>query len=833
MSNLTYAFRTLRNTPVVTLVAVASLALGIGANTAIFSMFDQILLRRLPVPQPERLVNLTANGPRYGSDSTNNAGNQDSIFSYPMFRDLEKQQTVFTGIAAHCGFGVSLSYKNQASTGSGMFVSGSYFPVLQLVPAAGRLLTPDDDRTPGAHRVAVLSHRYWTRQLNSNPAVVNETLLVDGIPFTVIGVAPEGFSSTTLASEPEVFVPISMREALESGWKGLADRRSYWVYLFARLKDGTSLEQAQAAVNPLFHGIIEATDLPLQKGMSDATKLRFRNQTMTLVEGSRGQSQVLEAGKAPLLLLFGITCFVLLIACANIANLLLGRGVSRAREVSIRLALGAKRQQLVMQFLAESMLLSLGGALLGLLVASVTIRVMIAFLPPQAAIPLSPDINPRTLFFALVIALSTGFLFGLYPALRSTRQDLVTAIKDGAGSVSAVGATARFHKALVVGQIALSLLLLISAGLFLKSLVNITRVDLGMRTQGVLVFGLAPDRNQYKPAQTLEFYKRLEDSIASIPGVETITTSTVPLIAGSNWGTDVSIDGFLSGPDIDSNTNFSRVGPGFFTAMRVPILAGRDFSSSDGLDAPKVAIVNEAFARKFSNGSSVLGKRVKTGSDGKNDIEIVGLVRETKYSSVKQKSPPLLYLPYRQDKALEGAYFYVLTRANTGAASLGPAVRQAVAELDPNLPVADMTTFEEQVRNSVFVDRMVTSMSLAFALLATVLASIGLYGVLSYSIARRRREIGIRLAIGADPASVRAMVLKDVGIMALVGTLLGVPAAIALGRLASSQLYEIKAYDPVVVVCATLLIGLVTMLAGYLPARVAMGIDPQTALRND
>ena len=833
MSNLTYAFRTLKNTPVVSLVAVASLALGIGANTAIFSMFDQILLRRLPVAQPERLVNLTANGPRLGSNSNNVAGDSLSIFSYAMFRDLEKQQSVFTGIAAHRSSGVNISYKGQASSATGLFISGTYFPVLQAVPAVGRLLTPDDDRTPGAHRVAVLSHRYWTRELNRNPAAINDSLLIDGVPFTIVGVAPEGFSGTTLGVRPDVFVPISMRETLEPGWKGLENRRSYWIYLFARLKDGVTMQQAQAGINPLFHGIVESTDLPLQKGMSEATKQRFRNQAMTLTDGWRGQSQILVQGTAPLALLLAIASFVLLIACANIANLLLGRGVARAREVSIRLALGARRSQLIGQFLTESILLAFAGALAGLLIANLTLRLIIGFLPAQAMVPLSPEINPATLIFALALAIATGILFGLFPAVRSTRQDLVTAIKDGAGSVSAVGSTARLHKILVVGQIALSLLLLISAGLFLKSLVNITRVDLGMRSNGVLTFGLSPERNQYKPPQTRDLYERLEESLAAIPGVETATVSMVPLIAGDNWGTDISIDGFVSGPDIDANCSFNRVGAGFFSAMRIPLLAGRGFAVSDSADAPPVAVVNEAFARKFSAGSSVIGKRLQIGAGGKNTIEVVGLARDTKYSTVKQEAPPLLYLPYRQDKDLGGANFYIVARDPSQAGRLGSAVRQAVAALDPNLPVADMNTLEQQVKDNVFADRMVTSLASLFALLATLLASVGLYGVVSYSIARRTREIGIRLAIGADPASVRAMVMKDVGVMTLAGAAIGVPGAIALARLAASQLYQIKSHDPLVVVAATVLIGCVTLIAGYFPARVAMAVDPLTALRND
>ncbi len=834
MSNLTYALRTLKNTPVVTLVAIASLALGIGANTAIFSVFDQLLLQRLPVHDASRLVNLTANGPRFGSASDNIAGGENSIFSYPMFRDLERQQTVFTGLAAHCEFGANLSYKGSASSGQAMFVSGSYFPVLEAVPAAGRLLTPDDDRTPGAHRVAVLSHSYWTTQFNQSPSILNDTMLIDGIPFTIIGVAPEGFHSTSVGAMPEVFVPISMREAMQPTWKGLDDRRSYWVYLFARLKPGISREQAQASLATLFHGILESTDLPLQKGMSDRTRERFRNQALILEEGSRGQSSVLEEGKAPLLILLAITGFVLLIACANIANLLLARAAGRAREISIRLAIGARRSQLIAQLLSESLLLALAGALAGLLVTNLTVRAIIAFLPPGNMVPISPNVNPRSLAFALAASVVTGILFGIFPAFHSTRQDLVTAIKDDAGSVSSSGSAARFRKILVVGQIALSLLLLISAGLFLKSLVNITRVDLGLRTRQVLTFGLNPERNQYTPDQTRDFYGRLEESIAAIPGVENVAVSMVPLLTDSNWGTGISIDGFIAGPDTDRESRMNQVGTGFFRALEIPLLAGRDFLVTDGINAPKVAIVNEAFVRKFSPNSNVLGKRMKLGGDGPNDIEVVGLLKYTRYSPFKTPAPPLVFIPYRQNKKLAGTMFY-LTARNVPAADLGPAVRRAVAQLDPNLPVADMITFEKQVEDNVFVDRMVTTLATAFAALATLLAAVGLYGVLAYSVARRTREIGIRLAIGADPSQVRAMVLKEVGLLALIGMLIGAPAGIALARVAESQsqFYGIKSYDPLVLAVSLAVMALVALAAGYFPARTAMTVEPQSALRHD
>jgi predicted permease len=830
MSNLRYAFRTFKKTPVVSLVAIVSLALGIGANAAIFSVFDQLLLQKLPIQAPDQLVNLTSNGGHAGSNSNNIAGGSASIFSYPMFRDLEKRQTAFTGIAAHVASGINLAYKGQTSSGQGMLVSGSYFPVLESVPAAGRLFSPDDDTAPGAHPLAVLSYGYWTSRFNRSASIINEQILVNGVSFTVIGVAPEGFSGTSLGVMPDVFVPISMREAIQQGWKGLADRRSYWVYLFARLKPGFTREQAQAAMNPLYHGIIADVDLPLQKGTSDRYRQQFRDQIMTLYPGARGQSEVLVEASAPLDILLAITGFVLLIACANIANLLLAKAVGRGREISIRLAVGAQRAQLIRQLLTESILLAVAGGLAGLAVSFVTVRLLISFMPPEAVLPLSPEINPRSLLFTLTISLLTGLLFGVFPAFHATKSDLATALKDDAGSVSSTGAASRFRKVLVTGQIALSLLLLISAGLFLKSLVNVTRVNLGLRTKGVLTFGLSPDRNQYKPDQIRDFYGRLEESIDAIPGVESITVSRVPLLSDSNWGMNVSVDGFVAGPDTDTNARFNQVGPAFFRTLAVPMVAGREFSVSDGINAPKVAIVSEAFKRKFSPNEEIVGKRMQTGNGGKNDTEIVGVARDTKYSQVKDPPPALFYRPYRQDKDLGSSNFYVLVRGMPPG-ELSPAIRSAVAALDPNLPIEEIHTFEKQVEDNIFLDRMITSLAAAFAVLATILAGVGLYGVLAYSVARRTREIGIRLAIGANPGTVRLMVMKEVGILALIGALIGAPGAIALAKFAEPLLYGLKSSDPLVVVAATLLMMAVALGAGYFPARLAMKVAPVTALR--
>ncbi|MCX6596965.1 MAG: ABC transporter permease, partial [Acidobacteria bacterium] len=711
MSDLRLAVRTLAKSPVVSGVAILSLALGIGANTAIFSLFDQALLRALPISQPDRLVNLTSNGPKSGSVSTNNAGGNESIFSYPMFRDLEQQQKVFTGIAAHLTFGANLAYQGQTSSAQGMLVSGSYFPVLGLKPALGRLLDPQDDRNPGAHRLAVLSHAYWTERFQQSPQVLNQPLLVNGVLMTIVGVAPSDFKGTTLGQRPDVYVPLSMREEVNPGWKGFTNRRSYWAYLFARLKPGITVEQAEAAINGPFQAIIRDVELPQQKG-SDRFRQQFAAQKMKLEPGYRGQSNMQEQAKVPLIMLLSITGFVLLIACANIANLLLARSAARGKEIAIRLSLGATRGTLIRQLLLEALVLAAIAGVAGLFVSQWTARLLFSLLPPDAEDVISLAINWRSLGFAAAASLTTGLLFGLFPALHSTRQDLASVMKDQAGNVSATGSATLFRRALVVGQIGLSLLLLISAGMFLKSLVNVLKVDLGLRTDKMIVFGLSPDLNKYTPERTLAFYQRLEESVRAIPGVTGITASTVSLLANNNWGSNVSVDGFESGPDTDTHSMFNQIGPGYFRTLGIPLVAGREFTDSDAANAPKAAIVNESFVRKFSPSQNALGKRMQQGSGGKNDIEIVGIVKDAKYSDVKQAVPPMFYRPYKQDKQMGSSNFYVHTAVDPN--QIMPLLRRAVAELDANLPIENLKTLEAQVNENIALDRMISTMAAAF-----------------------------------------------------------------------------------------------------------------------
>jgi predicted permease len=697
------------------------LALGIGANAAIFSLFDEMLIRALPVQEPERLVNLGAPGPKHGSQSCNIAGDCEEVFSYAMFRDLEREQRSFTGIAAHFEFGANLAHANQTINGQGMLVSGSYFGVLGVQPALGRLFGPADDQVIGEHFVAVLNYHYWMNRLGGDPAVLNQTIVVNGHPMTVIGVAARGFEGTTLGARPDIFVPISMRGQMNRGFDGFENRRSYWAYLFARLRPGVSTEQAISEIGTLYSGIVNDVEAPLQEGMSDQTLERFRAKQITVVPGRRGQSSLHGEVNTPLTLLFAITAVVLLIACANIANLLLAQGANRSQEMAIRGSLGAGRHRLVSQLLTDSFVLAVLGGIASLVVARWTLQFIASILPTEGSAMLALDLRPSVLLFAGAVSVGTGFLFGMYPALHSTRPDLMTLVRAGSGQPSGARAAARFRSSLVTAQIALSMALLVAAGFFIKSLNNVSRVDLGLDTENVIAFGVSPELNGYEPEDSQIFFGRVEEEIAAIPGVTAVSSALVPLISGSNWGTDVSVEGFESGPDIDDNARFNIVGVGYFSALGTPLLAGREFTHADVLGAPKVAVVNEVFARKFGlNGRDAVGKWMSSNSGTDElDTQIIGLIGDTKYSEVKQETPPLFFTPYRQHQSVGDMTFYV--RTSVEPASVMRAIPEVVRRLDGNLPVEDLKTLEQQVRENVVLDRLISTLSAAFAVLATLL----------------------------------------------------------------------------------------------------------------
>ncbi|MEP6778638.1 MAG: ABC transporter permease [Gemmatimonadaceae bacterium] len=831
MRTIKFAFRTLFRTPFVTVVAILSLALGIGANAAIYSMFDQMLLRPLLVRAPAELVNLSFPGPKPGSQSCSQAGNCDVVMSYPMYRDLERTQKVFSGIAAHVSFGANFTIRNQPMTGGGMLVTGSYFPVLGMKPALGRLLTQSDDETIGANFVTVLSYAFWQQRFGGDPKVLSEQITVNGQSFTVVGVAPEDFDGTTLGFLPKIFVPISMRKVLSPGFDGFENRSSYWMYAFARLKPGTTAEQAKIGINAVYHPIVNDVEAALQKGMSAPTMAKFRAKEIKVEAGKQGQSSMHDNVKTPLYMLLGVTFIVLLIACANIANLLLARGANRSMEMSVRLALGASRRQLLVQLMTESVVLALLGGLMSLFVAKWTLAGIASMLPSDASNTLHFQLQPSVILFSALLSLGTGILFGMFPALHSTRPDLVTSIRANAGQISGARTAQRFRATLVTIQISLSMALLISAGLFLKSLVNISNVDLGVHVDNVVTFGISPGRSGYDGKRSEVLFHRVEEELRAIPGVTGVTSSMVPLLAGSNWGTNVHVQGFPEGPDVDNNSRYNEIGAGYFKTLGVKMMSGREFTESDVPGGGRVAIVNESFVKKFKLGNDAVGKFMSNGSKDSLNIQIIGVAQDSKYSDVKRAIPELFFSPWAQDKGLGDMNFYVRTSLPMSTAL--KAIPPLMKRLDASLPVEDLKTMPDQIQENVFMDRMISTLSASFAFLATLLAGVGLYGVLAYTVAQRTREIGVRMALGADASRVKLMVLKQVGGMMLIGGFIGILGAIALGRLAAQKelLFELKSYDPVVFVSASLLLTFVAFLAGYLPARRASKVHPMQALR--
>jgi len=829
MVNPQFALRALFKSPFVTIVAIVSLALGIGANAAIFSLFNQLLLASLPVQEPERLVNLGAPGPKPGSTSCGIAGPCSEVFSYPMFRDLEREQRVFTGVAAHVEFGANLAFRNQSVAGDGLLVSGSYFPVLGVQPALGRLLNPGDDRVLGETPVAVLSHAFWKARFNEDPQVLNTPIVVNSQHLTIVGVAPRGFKGTTVGRQPDVFVPMTLA-GLTQPEGAYGNRRSYWAYVFARLQPGVSIEQARTQLNVPYRAIINDVEAPLQKGMSEQTLQRFKAKEVTVVPGGRGQSDVHAEASGPLTLLLGVTVLVLLIACANIANLLLARSAARAGEMAVRLSIGASRRQLIAQLLTESCLLALFGGAAGVVVAQWTLGAIVSILPSEASTAVRTDLDATMLLFTAALVVGTGLLFGLFPALHSTRPDLITTLKGQSGQPSGARNASRFRTMLATVQIGLSMLLLVSAGLFTKSLFNISRVDLGLKVDDLITFTVSPARSGYKPDASRTLFERLEQELGAFPGVTAVTAAAVPALAGSNWGNSVSVQGFPAGPDTDTESRYNLIGPGYFRTMGIPLIAGREFTAADVVGAAKVAIVNEAFARKFNLGRDAVGKRMSrgTGSGAKLDIEIVALVQDAKYADVKREVPPQFFQPYRQQE--QGKLtFYV--RTPTDPREFLANVPKVLARLDATLPYEELRTMKDQVRENVFLDRFISLLSAAFAGLATLLAAIGLYGVLAFTVSQRTREIGLRMALGAAPSRVRAMILKQVGWMVVIGGTIGLGAAIYVGRFAESLLYQMMGYDPVVLIGSAAALTLVALAAGFIPALRASRVDPMLALR--
>jgi predicted permease len=828
MARLRFAWRSLAKAPLLSLVVILSVGLGIGANTAIFSLLHQILLNSLPVDRPEELVSVTSpENFKGGRNSTNDSGGMEFIFSYPMFRELEKHSQGLSGIGAFRALEANLSFGKQTVAGSMLVVSGGYFPTLGVRPLMGRMLTPQDDAGAG-NAVAVLSYGYWNDRLGGETAVLNQPLRVNGQMFTVVGVAPKGFTGTTLGSESDVYVPLVFKPLLTPNWNGTDVWSDYWLYLIARPQRGFSRTQAEAALNSVYAGLVERqSKMPrfyYQKQLD-----RFLHSRLTFKDGSHGQSALRDESRTPLLILMCATVLVLLIAMANAANLLLARSAARRREMAIRAAMGAGRGELMRQMLAEALLLATAGGIAGIGLAVVTLKLLIAELSGDTPIHyVQAQLEWPVLLFGLGLSVLTGLLFGLYPAWEAARSSSAATLKNESGQSSGTAASVRVRKALVCAQVMVSAVLLIPTGLFLKSLVNLMHVDLGMKTENVIGFSVSPALNGYQQEQTHALFERIESEMAAIPGAKGVAAALVPLIAGNNWGTDVTIAGAKETKG-DNNSRFNEVGPGFFGKMGIPLISGREFTESDSAAGPKVAVVNETFVRRFLEGRSPLGVQFSGNSGPATDITIVGVVKDSHYSSVKDAAPPLFYRPWRQDKQLNGLYFYV--RSALPQKQMVPEIRRMMASLDRDLPLEDLRTLDEQIRMNVQQDRIVLQLAAVFAVLATALAMLGLYGVMAHSVTRRTREIGIRMALGAEPGRIRGMVMRELLWILIAGLVTGVPAAMLLARYTETQLFGVKARDLMVVVSAVLALTVTAIAAGYLPARRASRVNPLEALR--
>jgi predicted permease len=821
--------RGLARTPLYTLTAVLSLALGIGATTAMFSMIDRVLLRALPVKEPDRVVFIYSPGPLSGSISSFESGG--APFSYPMFREMQAQQTAFASLAGSAPVSVSLAYHGDASTGQGLLVSGNYFETLGVPPALGRVFDEHDDRTPGGHPLVVLSNAYWVSRFGADPGVLNQLLIVNGHGMTIVGVAAKGFSNETPGTTSDIFIPLTMKREMTPDWDGLRDRRDYWVTLFARLKPGQTADQAATAINVTYRAQLEE-DVALQRHVSPAFIQQFRAKKIVLREGTYGRGQLRTQGRKPLLLLLAITGLVLLIACANVANLQLARGLSRSRETAVRLALGASRAQIVGRLLLESATVAAAGAAAGVAVAHWTLKSVLA-LPTQAfgSGTIDATVDLPMLGAAMSLAILTTLIFGLYPSLQAARAGLTVSLRDQSGQTTAGRGTGAFGKTLVAFQAAVSVLLLVSAGLFGKTLINLMHVDLGLRTDHLLTFSLSPKLSGYTDDRVAALYEQVRDRIAALPGVSTVSAARVAAVNGSSSSGNMSVEGFTPKGDGDDESYQNEIMPGYFQTLGIPLVMGREIASSDRAGAPKVCVVNEAFVRHFLAGRNPLGVRVLRGSHTppQFDTEIVGVVKDAHYANMRDAPPPTFYSSYPQTARSRVLTFYVRTAVDPD--SISSAIRGAVAAIDSTLPIRNMRTMEEQLDANTANERLLAILTGSFAGLATLLAAIGLYGVLAFNVARRTREIGIRMALGATAPQVRRLVVREAAVIIGCGLAAGLVAAWIAGGLVQSILFQTQPADPWIFASATAVLAMIALAAAYLPVRRASGVNPTVALR--
>lgn len=830
LQDIRYAFRTLLHDRGFTAVAVLSLALGIGANTAIFGLIDAVMLRTLPVERPGELVYF-GEGDYRGISFTSLPLFRAT--SYPMLRAYQRELQSFSGVAAHDSVlnRVYISEGLNAPGGSpeaamAQLVSGNYFDVLGVRPLLGRLLQSSDDVNAGAHPVIVLSYGFWQQKFGGDAEIAGKTMLVNGLAFTVLGVTPPQFFGQRVGERPDLWTPLAMQAHISQRESFLDDATVYWMRTLGRLQPGVPLEQARAEVDVVFQQQIY--DLA-GKNMSQQEREKTAQLRAALVPAAQGLSEMRRNYSDPLILLMAVVGLVLLIACANIANLLLARAAARRKEIGVRLALGAGRARLIRQLLTESLLLSAAGGLLAVLVASWALELLLRMASDDATpVPLDAGIDLRVLAFTSALTLLTVLLFGLVPALRATRFDLAPTLQVNARG--GIGERSRFglNRALVVSQVAMSLLLLIGAGLFLRSLQNLRNVDWGYDTEHVLVAGIDPRGAGIAREQLAPLYQRLIERVEAIPGVQSASISLYSLLGGSTRSGGIEIEGYTFADGEDPDTEQVQVSSRYFETVGMRILEGRGFTDRDRAGSPLVTVINRKLAERFFPNRSALGGHISTGGDAEGAYEIVGVVEDARFRSPSRDANITMFLPL----TARADYLSSLeVRSTADPAALAPALRAALAETAPNLPVTEILTMDQRVDRVLTQQRLMTQLTAVFGLLALLLATLGLYGLMSYNVSRRSSEIGIRMALGAERGNVLGLVLKESMSLVVAGVVVGLAGAALLARLVTSLLYETSATDPEAMVAATLVLLVVAALAAYLPARRAARIEPMEALR--
>ncbi len=839
IQDLRYGIRMLLKNPGFTCMAVLTLALGIGANTAIFSLIDAVLLKMLPVKNPEQLVLL----------SHTNSRTVSSRFSYSAYQRFHDHNDVLSGILGYYPLRMTVSVDGRPEPAvSGQIVTGNYYAVLGVNAALGRTIIPDDDRAPGASPVCVISHNYWQQRFARDPAIVGKTIHLSGAPFTIIGVTPPEFYGLEVGSSLDISIPVTMQEQVTPGIPSFMQYGGDRFSVMGRLQPGVTIDQAQAGLKLVYQQFLadrfaRLSDSPKGKKQPSQSMLEPR---LTLVSGSRGLSELRRQFSQSLFVLMSAVALVLLIVCANVAGLMLTRATARRKEIAVRLALGAGRLRLIRQLLTESVLLAVLGGLLGLLFTYWGTRLLLPLLS-QGEFPLHLDLSPdtRVLGFTAAVATLTGLLFGLAPAFWATRVDLQATLKNDSQWYGRRGAHLTFGQVFVIAQVALSLMLLVGAGLFMRSLQKLKQVDAGFARENILVLRLEPVESDRKTrAHVLPrlnaLYEELVSRVEKLPGVRQASLVGYSPISRREWavmGQDADLNqviyvrGYTPQSGEETRVHWMQVYPNSFGTLGIPLVSGRDFTEQDDWEAQKVAVINESMAHHFWGNENPLGRRFGIGiPERSGEIEIIGVVKDAKYKSLREEDRPMYYLPFNQANTGRGQ-MTLIVRTVADPTPLAAAVQSEARALDPIMPMFEVETLEGQVAASLTQERLVATLSSVFGLLALFLSCLGLYGILSYAVARRTNEIGIRMALGAERSDLLWLVLRDALRLTLIGAALGIPAALAAARLVSSQLFGIGAADPFTICLATLALLAVAVVAGYLPARRATRVDPLVALR--